>query len=592
MLRRRSEGSDLPRTAGSVGGSLLPSRPGGASSRPAKDRPGDGSSAVTIDIEGPGSSTDKGSEELTDLLRPVDLSAPSSTKFDPVRIWLAARAGLEARRVVVYWVSKPGNFDVRFRQPGVVRDRPVLGFALVPSDESLDGYKRPARRLVEAGEFQAMVVCTVRDGVWLCEAAFLRSGSDVDATVGGLVPADAILRVGTQLEGGIGPDAPRVDRTTTMEKPSFDWEEAADDLKPEGLDDRKISAGWGEYPLDSVFVRTETRTVGEVVRRIQAGRYQLDPEFQRDFVWSPTKQSRLIESCTMRIPLPVFYVAEMKDGRIAVVDGLQRLTTFSRFLGGDLALTGLDDPDSPHRHPLSGKKFADLPLSLAERVEDTQLTLYILDVKAPDRAKLDIFERVNSGVPLSRQQMRNSLYNGPATRWLKEAASDPAFLEATGRSLDPKSMRDREAINRFCAFYDTGRDDYHGGDMDAFLGRALERLNEASDERRAFLMDAFRQSMRLNSDLFGRHAFRKSLAETEPDAYRTVVNIALFDVCSVLFAEASPASIEARRDEIRAAFRSLVQDEQFKHAITYSTNSTRQVRMRFELAASAMRGLA
>ena len=45
------------------------------------------------------------------------------------------------------------------------------------------------------------------------------------------------------------------------------------------------SEGWGEYPLDSVFVRTQARTVGEVVNRIGQGRYVLDPEFQRDFVW-------------------------------------------------------------------------------------------------------------------------------------------------------------------------------------------------------------------------------------------------------------------------------------------------------------------
>ena len=43
----------------------------------------------------------------------------------------------------------------------------------------------------------------------------------------------------------------------------------------------------------------------------------------------------------MRIPLPVFYVAEASDGRIIVVDGLQRLTTFARFLGNELRLSGL-----------------------------------------------------------------------------------------------------------------------------------------------------------------------------------------------------------------------------------------------------------
>ena len=181
----------------------------------------------------------------------------------------------------------------------------------------------------------------------------------------------------------------------------------------EGLDTSE-SIGWGDYPLDSVFVRKEQRTVSEVVKRIEAQRFILNPDFERDFVWSIKKQSRLIESCLMRIPLPVLYVAEAKDGRIIVVDGLQRLTTFIRYLNNEFGLSKLGDgkEDAPRDNPLLGKRFSDLPVNLQERVEDTQLTLYILDSKAPQRAKLDIFERVNSGEPLARQQMRNCLFNG------------------------------------------------------------------------------------------------------------------------------------------------------------------------------------
>jgi hypothetical protein len=152
----------------------------------------------------------------------------------------------------------------------------------------------------------------------------------------------------------------------------------------------------------------------------------------------------------MRIPLPVFYVAEATDGRIIVVDGLQRLSTFKRFFDDDLKLTfsRSTDPDIK-RNPLSGKSFKDLQLNLQERLEDTQLTLYILDSKAPDRAKLDIFERVNGGEPLTRQQMRNCLYNGPATIWLRTAAKSNEFIHATGASLDSRKMRDRRNEQAF-----------------------------------------------------------------------------------------------------------------------------------------------
>ena len=348
--------------------------------------------------------------------------------------------------------------------------------------------------------------------------------------------------------------------------------------EPEGLDD-PVAAGWGEYPLDAVFVRTEPRTVGDVVDRIEKKRYILDPDFQRDFVWNVPKQSKLIESCIMRIPLPVFYVAEAKDGRIIVVDGLQRLTTFYRFLKNQFKITGLGAVDQPHnKHPIEGKLYSELTVSLQERVADTPLTMYILDAKAPERARLDIFERVNSGEPLTRQQMRNALYNGPATNWLKQAAGGDAFRSATGQSLNTQTMRDREAINRFCAFSLLGWKKY-ASDMDSFLAQGLSALAQKSDKERAALREAFDQSMRLNRSLFAEHAFRKSLANG-PHASRSVINISLFEVCAV--AMQGVADLGARQmKSLQKAIIDLVNDDDFAQSITYSTNSSQAVRYRF-----------
>ena len=94
----------------------------------------------------------------------------------------------------------------------------------------------------------------------------------------------------------------------------------------------------GDYPIDTLLIRTENRTVHDVLRRIDQGQYVMDPEFQRAFIWDDVKQSRLIESVLMRIPLPVFYLAEDSEGRMVVVDGLQRLSTFHRFVSGGFRL--------------------------------------------------------------------------------------------------------------------------------------------------------------------------------------------------------------------------------------------------------------
>ena len=347
--------------------------------------------------------------------------------------------------------------------------------------------------------------------------------------------------------------------------------------KIEGLGDPLEDVDENVYPLNDVMVRSETRTVAEVVKRIKRGRFFLDPDFQRDFVWEPSKQSKLIESCIMRIPLPVLYVAESPAGKIVVVDGLQRLTTFVRFLGDKLALSGFS-----RDHPLSGKRFSDLPIQLRERVEDTQLTLYILDKDAPQRARLDIFERVNSGAVLTRQQMRNAIFNGSGTRWLSNMAKEKIFLTSTGRSLNAKTMRDREAINRFAGFCLLGWKHYVNGDMDEFLARTLMRLNTEDDDVFHKLEKAFVQSMHKNHKLFGRHAFRKSLATGGNK--RSVFNISLFDVFSWAFTKIPLGEVKEYEDEIAQLVINLVLNQNFQDAITYSTNSTRQISTRFDMA--------
>lgn len=357
---------------------------------------------------------------------------------------------------------------------------------------------------------------------------------------------------------------------------------AAVEEQIEGLQVERLPDEMSAYPLDDIMVRKDTRNVGDVVKRIEAGRYSMNPDFQRDFVWKPDKQSKLIESCVMRIPLPVLYVAEGEDGRITVVDGLQRLSTFQAFLTNKLKLTGLG-----RDHPLEGKRFADLPINLQERIEDTQLTLYILDKDAPEAARLDIFDRVNSGIPLSRQQMRNALYNGPATRWLAAMADDPQFLSATGETLSRETMRDREAINRFVAFHLLGWEAYNG-DMDLFLARSLSMLNAATPAAIEGTTHAFRTGMARNERLFGRHSFRKSLAEQREDANRSVINISMFDTFACCLANVGEDAMRSDSEGIVRSIVDLMRDERFNNALTYSTNSTVQVRARYSMLIAAL----
>ena len=346
--------------------------------------------------------------------------------------------------------------------------------------------------------------------------------------------------------------------------------QTAEQEEIEGLGD--VDAAWPDYPIDTLLIRTDTRTVHDVLRRINSGQFVMDPDFQRDFIWDRGKQSRLIESVLMRIPLPVFYLAEDEQGRMIVVDGLQRLSTFQRFANDELRLQLAEQPE------LNGMNFKDLAPKLQNRFEDCNLTLYVIDSKAPEQTRLDIFERVNGGVPLTRQQMRNCLHMGEATRFLKEQATAPLFVEATGRSLRSATMRDREFVNRFCAFQLIDLDKY--SDMDVFLASALKKMNQDPSVL-PILAGQLETALRNNVELFERHAFRKH----EPyQDNRSVINASLWDVMSTGLSQYPLDAIVRKADVLRKGFYTLMGDSEFNHAITYGTNGVREVRDRFRIA--------
>lgn len=346
--------------------------------------------------------------------------------------------------------------------------------------------------------------------------------------------------------------------------------ETIDKESIEGLDDSP-ELSLGDYPIDTVLIRNEPRTVFDVIRRIEKGGYVMDPDFQREFIWPEDKQSKLIESVLMRIPLPVFYLAENSRGQMVVVDGLQRLSTFQRFLNNELKLK------LKNQSELDGKKFSDLHPKLQNRVEDCNLILYLIDSKVPAQALLDIFERVNSGVPLTRQQMRNCLYMGRATKFLKKEADSKLFQKATGDSLTQKTMRDREFVNRFVAFKTLSLNDYKG-DMDDFLAKALENIN--SDDKISLdkLSNDFRASLKNNITIFGKHAFRKYTDKNSP---RSVINASLWDVMSVVLSEIPEHIVDARKEAIESSILELFSEDGFSQSITLGTSQVNKVKYRF-----------
>lgn len=300
-------------------------------------------------------------------------------------------------------------------------------------------------------------------------------------------------------------------------------------------------------PIDGLLIRPEYRTVHDVLRRIDQKEYIMNPDFQRSIVWDGRKQSALIESVIMRIPLPVFYVAQRRDGRMVVVDGLQRLHTFNEFVGGDLKL------ELGQESQLSGKKFDDLPRVLKNRIEDCNLIFYIIDPRVSERSRLQIFGRVNNGAPLTRPQMRNALYNGAGTKFLRDGAATDSFKKVTDGKLstteEVNSMNDREYINRFCAFHLLGVGAYRGN-MDEFLRDSIIHMNNMDEECLGTLKDDLQRGLDNNFTAFGRNAFREPRTAQSYGPIRP----ALWDVMTTGLAMRKSELVKSRSGELRTEF--------------------------------------
>lgn len=111
-----------------------------------------------------------------------------------------------------------------------------------------------------------------------------------------------------------------IDEGTTLAAASSEWEQAWDE--PEPTEPPKIKALADVWPIIQF---TDLAVENEL---------DLNPSYQREYIWSNADSQKLIESVLRGIPLPSVILASMPgDARLQIVDGKQRLTSILRFVG-------------------------------------------------------------------------------------------------------------------------------------------------------------------------------------------------------------------------------------------------------------------
>lgn len=345
------------------------------------------------------------------------------------------------------------------------------------------------------------------------------------------------------------------------------------------------------YNPESIRVDTKPFNISLVYEMIKEGDINLSPDFQRQFVWTDLgTRSRLIESLMLRIPLPVFYLAQEPNGRFHVVDGLQRLTVIKQFLDNSLRLRSLEylkEEEGKIFQSEDPKKCIDQ--RYRKRILQTQIMTNIIDPQTPSNVKFDIFRRINQGGrPLNAQEIRNCMSSPAARACLHQLASSEEFQRATLGSVGSVRMQDHELVLRFVAFRlsQMGQIPSYQGNMERFLDRATEQLNK--DQKSFKMIDSdFRTSMLNNTHLFGEFAFRKcSLADLTPFARRRLMNTSLFTTWSVVL---SDYNVEKVKSLSTGFFSSILAEELAKDPILYDavsvgTNDVRRLNYAFTKA--------
>ncbi|KJR42528.1 protein of unknown function DUF262 [Candidatus Magnetoovum chiemensis] len=342
-----------------------------------------------------------------------------------------------------------------------------------------------------------------------------------------------------------------------------------------------------EIPKEERKLRTQSydMTITDLVKKIEKKKLILDPDYQRNYLWDDKKASLLIESVLLNVPIPVIYVAQDKDNKWTVIDGLQRLHSLRRFYKNKLKLTKLDVLTE-----LNNLTYENLPPRAKTLLEFAMLRVITILEETHPEIKYDIFMRLNRGsVELNEQELRNCLYRGKFIQNIKELVkNNTTFLKLLKLKEPHKRFIDAELILRFFAIHDaydfkTKKLDYPGT-MKTFLNNYMEKNKNLPDERFSELKTLFNETVDKVNTSLGEFAFRRPKTD---GSYDSKINRALSDVVMLCFSMLDYDTCRGNSEIHKNTIKTLCADKDFIDAISYSTSLAVRIETRLKMGLEA-----
>lgn len=338
------------------------------------------------------------------------------------------------------------------------------------------------------------------------------------------------------------------------------------------------------YGPKDIIVNTDNYSISDLIRMVKQGDIEIAPRFQRNFIWDKTRQSRLIESIFLGLPLPAIYLSEYDDGRMTIVDGLQRISTIRDFMNDKLRLCNMEYFDN-----CNGKTFSELHLPDLQlrRFYRTQITCFKIDYRSPNQLKYDLFRRLNTGgKALNDQEIRNCLSRSNVQDTLYNMISSQEFQTTTCGSIKDTRMAAQESALRFICFYNLYTKDSKLGGYDGNMSRTLdscvEELNEIPIEKLNKYVDLFKNSMKQANYLFGSYAFRKVTLNYNRMRKSTINKSLMLAVSVLLAAHREYCEVTTERNLTDKLAILLENDRQLSEAISWGTTTKKSILYVFE----------
>lgn len=347
--------------------------------------------------------------------------------------------------------------------------------------------------------------------------------------------------------------------------PGFD-EDYDEDESP--LPEYSISTQPADYPLDVLWKKYKSKEI-------------IIPKFQREFVWTTPQASKLVESFIKGLPVPPLYLYDNgEDGKLQVVDGVQRLLTISSFMDGEVPgknrefrLQGMHE-----RSGLYKKTFADLDPARQLQFKNAVLRCMIIRQWNPQdggTSMYQIFSRLNTGgTPLSPQEIRNCVYAGSLIDAIGQLNGDEKWREIYGSANPDRRKKDEQLILRYMALFHDG--DSYKKPMVRFLNEFMQKNKKASSEFLNAEKNRFRQTCSTIVECLGK----------DPLRYKRKFHSALFDSVFVAFAK----NLQTPPQNMKERMERLKNDPQFQKAIEQGTSDEESVKQRLARAESILFG--